>query len=71
MKKEILNKIKKAKFCFVNCTIDGEDVAEYFRTPKSEIYFYVRKYIKNNLEYGLNNLNNTIVLREDGDLYVN
>ena len=76
LKSEILNKVKKAKDCFVNCVIDGQDVAYYFKTSKWQINHYVRAYIKNNenlthIAEPLENLNNTIVLREDGDLYVN
>jgi len=76
LKSEILNKVKKAKDCFVSCVIDGQDVQYYFKTSKWQINHYVRAYIKNNenlthIDEPLENLNNTIVLREDGDLYVN
>jgi hypothetical protein len=69
MKKEILNKVKKANYCFVWCVLDSYDVGYYFRTSKTEVLFYVRKYLKNNSN--LENLNNAVVLREDGDLYIN
>ena len=71
MKKEILNKIKKAKHCFVWCVLDSYDVGYYFRTSKTEVLFYIRKYLKNNKDGNLENLNNAVVLREDGDLYIN
>jgi len=70
--REVREKIKKANNCFVWCMIDGVDVGEYFKTTKTDIWFYVRKYIRNNKENtDFENLNSTIVLREDGDLYVN
>ena len=76
LKREILNRVKKAKYCFVNCVIDGQDVEYYFKTSKWQINHYLKRYIKNNenlthIAEPLENLNNTIVLREDGDLYVN
>ena len=71
MKKEILNKIKKAKYCYVWCVLDSYDVGYYFRTSKTEVLFYIRKYLKNNKDGNLENLNNAVVLREDGDLYIN
>ena len=71
MKKEILNKIKKAKYCFVWCVLDSYDVGYYFRTSKTEVLLYVRKYLKHNEDGNLENLNNAVVLREDGDLYIN
>ena len=80
MKKEILNKIKKAKHCFVWCMLDSYNMGYYFRTSKTEVLFYVRKYLKNNedgdlenyeTQQNLENLNNAVVLREDGDLYIN
>ena len=53
--------------------LDGQDVGEYFKTTKTQVLFYVRKYFRNNNDGSCDfeNLNNTIVLREDGDLYVN
>ena len=54
--------------------LDGQDVGQYFKTSKTEVLFWVRKYFRDNgnNEYcDFENLNNTIVLRDDGDLYVN
>ena len=51
MKKEILNRVKKAKYCYVWCVLDSYDVGYYFRTSKTEVLFYIRKYLKNN-KYG-------------------
>ena len=51
MKKEILNRGKKAKYCYVWCVLDSYDVGYYFRTSKTEVLFYIRKYLKNN-KYG-------------------
>ena len=71
MKKEILNRVKKANYCFVWCMLDSYDVGYYFKTSKTEALLYVRKYLKNNEDGNLENLNNAVVLREDGDLYIN
>jgi hypothetical protein len=76
LKKEILDRVKKAKFCFVNCVIDGQDVEYYFKTSKWQADYYIRKYIRNNenlthISQPLENLNNCVVLRDDGDLYIN
>ena len=71
MKKEILNRVKKAKDCFVWCVLDSYDVGYYFKTSKWQINHYLKKYLKNNEDGDLENLNNAVVLREDGDLYIN
>ena len=76
LKKEILDRVKKAKYCFVNCVIDGQDVQYYFKTSKWQANYYIRQYIRNNenathIAQPLENLNNCVVLREDGDLYIN
>jgi len=70
---EIRTKVREANNCFVWCMLDGQDVGEYFKTTKTQVLFYVRKYFRNNNDGSCDfeNLNNTIVLREDGDLYVN
>jgi hypothetical protein len=74
--KEVRQKIKQAKNCYVYSMLDGVDVGHYFRTTKSDVWYWTRKYIrmtkKNSPPYDdLTNLNNTFVLREDGDLYIN
>jgi hypothetical protein len=71
MKKEILNRVKKAKYCYVWCVLDSYDVGYYFRTSKTEVLFYIRKYLKNNKYGNLENLNNAVVLNEYGNLYIN
>ena len=71
MKNEILNRVKKAKYCYVWCVLDSYDVGYYFRTSKTEVLFYIRKYLKNNKYGNLENLNNAVVLNEYGNLYIN
>ena len=71
MKKEILNRVKKAKYCYVWCVLDSYDVGYYFRTSKTEVLFYIRKYLKNNKYGNLDNLNNAVVLNKYGNLYIN
>ena len=71
MKKEILNRVKKAKYCYVLCVLDSYDVGYYFRTSKTEVLFYIRKYLKNNKYGNLENLNNAVVLNKYGNLYIN
>ena len=71
MKKEILNRVKKAKYCYVWCVLDSYDVGYYFRTSKTEVLFYIRKYLKNNKYGNLENLNNAVVLNKYGNLYIN
>ena len=71
---EVRIKIRKANNCFVWCVLDGQDVGEYFKTSKTEVLFYVRKYFRNNGKddyCDFENLNNAVVLRDDGDLYIN
>lgn len=71
---EVRKKIRKANNCYVWAMLDGQDVGQYFKTSKTEVLFWVRKYLRdngNNDYCDFENLNNTIVLREDGDLYVN
>jgi len=73
-KKEIMNKVKKAKNVFVWCVIDGSDVGHYIKASKTDVTFYIKKYIKDNT--CLNNIYSTIDLRldehtQDLDLYVN
>ena len=71
MKKEILNRVKKAKYCYVWCVLDSYDVGYYFRTSKTEVLFYIRKYLKNNKYGNLENLDNAVVLNKYGNLYIN
>ena len=71
---EVRIKIRKANNCFVWCVLDGQDVGEYFKTSKTEVLFYVRKYFRDNGKddyCDFENLNNAVVLRDDGDLYIN
>ena len=71
---EVRTKIRKANNCYVWCILDGSDVGQYFKTSKTEVLYWVRKYLRdngNNDYCDFENLNNTIVLREDGDVYVN
>jgi|TARA_R110000744_G_scaffold54282_2_gene115287 hypothetical protein len=73
--KEVRQKIKQANNCYVYSMLDGVDVGHYFKTTKSDVWYWTRKYIrmtkKNPPPYDdLTNLNNTFVLREDGDLYI-
>ena len=71
---EVRIKIRKANNCFVWCVLDGQDVGEYFKTSKTEVLFYVRKYFRDNGKddyCDFENLNNAVVLRYDGDLYIN
>jgi|TARA_R100000084_G_scaffold86659_1_gene41248 hypothetical protein len=71
---EVRKKIRKANNCYVWAMLDGQDVGQYFKTSKTEVLYWVRKYLRdngNNDYCDFENLNNTIVLREDGDLYVN
>ena len=52
--------------------IDGVDVGQYFKTTKSDVWHWTRQYIRSNKDnLDFTNLNNTFVLREDGDLYIN
>ena len=70
---EVRTKIRKANNCYVWCILDGSDVGQYFKTSKTEVLFWVRKYFRDSTssdDCDFENLNNTIVLREDGDLYV-
>jgi len=71
---EVRTKIRKANNCFVWCMLDGQDVGQYFKTSKTEVLFWVRKYFRDNGKddyCDFENLNNTVVLRDDGDLYIN
>jgi len=70
--KEVRQKIKQANNCYVWCMIDGVDVGQYFKTTKSDVWHWTRQYIRSNKDnLDFTNLNNTFVLREDGDLYIN
>ena len=41
---EVRTKIRKANNCYVWCILDGSDVGQYFKTSKTEVLFWVRKY---------------------------
>jgi hypothetical protein len=74
--KEVRQKIKQANNCYVYSMIDGVDVGHYFKTTKSDVWYWTRQYIRTTkknppLYDDLTNLNKTFVLREDGDLYIN
>jgi len=66
MKKELLNKIKKAKYCFAWVNIYIEDGA-YLQVTKETLRYIVKKAH----EDAYTSLNETFVLRDDGDLYIN
>tara|TARA_R110002020_G_scaffold463608_1_gene683732 strand:- start:47 stop:274 length:228 start_codon:yes stop_codon:yes gene_type:complete len=70
--KEVRQKIKQANNCYVYSMIDGVDVGQYFKTTKSDVWHWTRQYIRSNKYHSdFINLNETFVLREDGDLYIN
>ena len=70
-KKEILNKIKKAKWIFVNVRL-SEDTEAYIEVKRPDL-----KRALFNQPFGLNPElkqdldSDKFVLREDGDLYIN
>ena len=65
--KELISKIKKAKFCFVWCNVYQED-GEYLQVNKNILIQLVNNTTD---ESNLKGLKDTFNLREDGDLYVN
>ena len=69
MKEEILKKINKAKECYVWCVMDGQDVGHYFKTTKSDVLHWTKKYLEDNTN--LENLDNAFKLRETGVLFIN
>ena len=70
--KEIRQKINQANCCYVWCMIDGVDVGQYFKTTKSDVWHWTRRYIRSNKHNtDFEDLNNTYCLRDDGDLYIN
>ena len=70
--KEVRQKIKQANNCYVWCMIDGQNVGHYFKTTKSDIWHWTRQYLRSNKHNtDFTKLNNTLVLRENGDLYIN
>jgi len=73
MKKELLNKIKKAKYCFAWVNIYIED-GEYLQVTKDTLRVIVHQadntLIKLMLKGDFSN-NATFHLRDDGDLYIN
>ena len=72
-KKELLNKIKKARYCFAWVNIYVED-GEYLQVTKGTLISIVRKADEKLLKLMLKgnySENATFNLREDGDLYVN
>jgi ribosomal protein L39E len=73
-KKEIMKKLKQAKNVFVWCVIDTQDVGHYIKASKTDLAFWVKKYLKDNTN--LDNIYNSLDLRldehtQDLDLYVN
>ena len=73
MKKELLNKIKKARYCFAWVNIYVEDGA-YLQVTKDTLRAIVNKadntLLKLMLKGDFSN-NSTFRLRDDGDLYIN
>ena len=67
MKKELLNKIKKARACFGWVNIYQED-GEYLQLNKSVLINVVNNTTDNEM---LKGLKDTFELRSDNDLYVN
>jgi|TARA_R110000751_G_scaffold298469_1_gene408490 hypothetical protein len=65
MKKELLNKIKQARYCFAWVMIYADDGA-YLQVTKDTLRYVVKNAPKENLIHL-----QTFVLREDGDLYIN
>ena len=73
MKKELLNKIKKARYCFAWVNIYGEDGA-YLQVTKDTLRVIVKKADKDHLKLMLNGSDGTpsiFHLRSGGDLYIN
>jgi hypothetical protein len=66
MKKELLNKIKKARYCFAWVNIYVDDGA-YLQVTKDTLKYIVKEAD----EDAYTSLKETFVLREDGDLYIN
>ena len=66
MKKELLNKIKQARYCFAWVMIYGDDGA-YLQVTKDTLRYVVKKADEN----AYTSLKETFILREDGDLYIN
>tara|TARA_R110002020_G_scaffold425461_1_gene634894 strand:+ start:263 stop:463 length:201 start_codon:yes stop_codon:yes gene_type:complete len=66
MKKELLNKIKQARYCFAWVNIYVDDGA-YLQVTKDTLRYIVKRAD----EDAHTSLNETFVLREDGDLYIN
>ena len=66
MKKELLSKIKKARYCFAWVNIYVEDGA-YLQVTKGTLIYIV----KNAPKEGLQAMLTTFCLRDDGDLYIN
>jgi len=73
MKKELLNKIKKARYCFAWVNIYKED-GEYLQVTKDTLRVIVKKADGDLLKMMLNGSDgetSTFHLRSDGDLYIN
>tara|TARA_R110002110_G_scaffold360390_1_gene570142 strand:+ start:317 stop:517 length:201 start_codon:yes stop_codon:yes gene_type:complete len=66
MKKELLNKIKKARYCFAWVLIYDDD-GEYIETSKASV-LRLLKAISENFKHIDRD---KFVLRDDGDLYIN
>ena len=73
MKKELLNKIKQARYCFAWVNIYIEDGA-YLQVTKDTLRYVVKNAPKEALKAmlkGSYNENPTFNLRDNGDLYIN
>jgi len=73
MKKELLSKIKKARYCFAWVNIYIEDGA-YLQVTKETLRYIVKNAPKEALQTMLNGTDgapSTFHTRDDGDLYIN
>jgi len=68
-KKEILKRVNQAKAFYVWCVMDNQDVGQYFKTTKSDVLHYTKKYLEDNTD--LENLDSSFKLRETGALFIN
>ena len=73
MKKELLSKIKKARYCFGWVNIYVEDGA-YLQVTKETLRYIVKNAPEEALKImlkGDHSTNPSFTLRDDGDLYIN
>jgi len=73
MKKELLSKIKKARYCFAWVNIYSEDGA-YLQVTKETLRYVVKRADKECVEVmlkGTSGMPAVFRLRDDGDLYIN